>query len=122
MLERVLPDGFLGISKRPIFVDLVLKQVGIDRARRDAKTLSPLLDRGGIFEPIGKVPRDMQSDARARARDPMDLSGVTEFLFGSGSRGGLQIFSKARSGVGETPGGQLDTELIESRQDFFRQF
>ena len=49
----------------------------------------------------------------------MHLAGIAELLFDRGGGGRLQEFAEARAGVGESPGGQFDVELVECGDDRF---
>src|ERR1700760_3285272 len=60
----------------------------------------------------------MQSDSGADARQRVHLPGITELFFNGGSCSGLDEFAKASSGIGKTPGRDLNPELIQSTCDF----
>jgi hypothetical protein len=59
----------------------------------------------------------VKRDGGGDAGETEDLAGVGELLGCGGCGGVLDELAEARSGVGEAPGRNLDTELIEGFVD-----
>jgi hypothetical protein len=72
-----------------------------------------ILHLRNIRHAVGQIPKNVQRQRRRRAGEPVHLGRVGELLLDGGSGGGLHKLAKARAGVGESPGGNLDLE--ESR-------
>ena len=66
----------VGIAERTEFIFLVLKKIGIYRARQHSITLGKLLDAVGATNSIRAVPQHMQSYGRAHAGQQVNLAGV----------------------------------------------
>jgi len=49
----------------------------------------------------------------------VDLRGVTEFFFDRCRSGGLDKFAEARARIGESPGRELNTKVVESLPNHF---
>ena len=65
----------------------------------------------------------MQRHRRASAGQGMHLPGVAELVFDRDRGRELNEFSKPGSGIGKTPGGQLDIKIVESTMnEYFRFF
>ena len=69
------------IAQRTEFVLLVLKQIGIDRAGRDAIFALEAMHRFRIRHSIRQVPKDVQSKRWRDASQLVHLARVAEFLF-----------------------------------------
>ena len=82
-------------------------------------TVGHFLDLLEVLQAVGTVPQDVQSYGRADPSEQMNLARVAEFFFDRSSRRRLDKFSKAGAGVGETPGGQLDAEVVQRIKYFF---
>src|SRR5580698_1577880 len=113
MLKRHLADLSRGVRYRAELVLLRLKEVGIYRAGADSMLTLEGADRRDIIETVRHVPEDVQRNCRCDAGEAEDLACIGELLGSSGCRGVLDELAESRSGVGEAPGRNLDTELIE---------
>jgi hypothetical protein len=86
VLQRLPANGGRRIAQRTEFVFLILKQVGIDRPRANAKLLLQSLHSGHVLQAVGQIPKHMQ---RQRGRCPcqaVDLGRVGKFLFDGACR------------------------------------
>ena len=109
----LFPDLRVGAADRAVLVGLVLKKIGVDRAGANAVLPLELLNRRDVIGARRQVPFDVEGERRVDAGEGVDLRGVGELLF-DGRRGRwLQELAEAGPGIGETPGGDLDRELIE---------
>ena len=117
VLERARSHGRIRIPERPVFVFLVLKKVGIDRAGPHAVVRREFLNLLYTFDPARKIPQNVQCDCGTGSGQLVDLAGITELLFRGGSGSGLDELAETRSGVGKTPGGNLDAKLVQGSRD-----
>ena len=77
MLDGLLPDARVGMGQAAKLIVIVLKEIGIDRADAHTQALGFLACGGPI---VRLVPRDMQRDRWAGARDTLDHRGVCQFF------------------------------------------
>ena len=117
--QGLLADGRRWIAERAEFVLLILKEVGVDGAGADAEFALQGLDFGHVAEAVGQIPEHVQGHRGRDAGEAVDLGRVGEFFFDGGSGGGLHKLAKARAGVGESPGGNLDLERIQGLSGLF---
>ncbi len=68
---------------------------------------------GHVFQPIRQVPQNMKGDGWTCSGQLVDHAGVAEFLCQVGRCGRLHEFAEPGPGIGKTPGGQLNFEMIE---------
>src|SRR5581483_12152891 len=94
-----------------------LEEIGIDGAGSDAVFSRQALQVFYVGEAVGHVPQHMQRECGCAAGEPMDFAGVREFFFNAGGGGWLQELSEARAGVGESPGRNLDAEIVKRLED-----
>ena len=114
VIERGFADLRIGISEGAEFVDLILKEIGVDGAGADAGFFCEGGDFGGV---VVEVPEDVERESRADTGDAIDLGGVSEFFFDGGGGGGLVELAEAGACIGETPGGEFDAEAVERVED-----
>jgi hypothetical protein len=81
---------------------------------RTPKRLLRALHLGHVVDAVGQIPEHVQSHRGRDAGEAVDLSGVGKLLLDGGGGGGLHKLAKAGAGVGESPGGNLDLERIQS--------
>ena len=113
VVESGLARAGVGVPQRSVFINLVLKYVGVDSAGAQAV-------RGGqrphfihVANAIRQIPKHVQRHRRAHAGPAVDLARVAELL-GDGAGGGrLLELAEARTGVGKSPTGQLDLKPVE---------
>src|SRR5450631_3609241 len=75
MLDGDRPDSVVAVTEGTIFVDLILKQVGVNRPNANPVLLTELDDRGsGMVS--HEIPENMNSHGRTKTGKGMDLSGV----------------------------------------------
>ena len=110
MGQSLLADGCGGIAKRAVLVLLVLEEVGVDGAGAHAEAALKQLDGRNVCHAVGQIPEHVEGERGSNAGEPVDLGGVGKFFLDGGSGGGLHKLAKARAGVGESPGGNLDLE------------
>jgi len=110
MPESSPPNPLIRISERAILIFLVLKQVWIDRPRRDAITGGEAFDFLCVVHPVWAIPQYMERDRWADSGQKMDLPGITEFFLSRGGSRSLSELTKPRAGVGETPRWKFDTK------------
>ena len=120
MRERRLAHLGIGISQRAVLVALVLEYVGIDGADAHSVLRRGLHYRRHVRRAVREVPKHVDGDARATARDPVNGPGVGDLLLSGGGRGQLDEFAEPCPRVGESPGGQFDGECIQSRAGLFQ--
>lgn len=113
-VENVFESGFadlrVGISEGSEFIDLILKEVGVDGAGTDACFVCEGCDFRSV---VVEVPEDVEREGGADAGDAIHLGRVAEFFFNRGGGGGLMEFAETGAGIGETPGGEFDAEAVE---------
>jgi hypothetical protein len=112
VLQGRLADLRVGISERAVPVNLVLKDIGIDRAHADTVLFSQAHHLTRALLPFRGIPKGVHGDAWAATREPVYLAGVIELFLDGGGSGWLNEFSTARPGVGESPGRDLNLERI----------
>jgi hypothetical protein len=108
VFERRTPDIRIWVSQRAVFVNLILKNVGIDGARPHRIFFRESFDLIDAVDSVWKIPQHVQCDSGAGARPAVDFARVAEFLLDGRCRGGLQKLAEPRSGVRKTPRWQLD--------------
>ncbi len=111
--EGLLADPGGGIAERTELVLLVLKEVGVDGAGANAEAPLEFLDLGNVVDSVGQVPKDVEGERGGDAGEAVDLSRVAELLLDGGGGSGLDKLAEAGSGVGESPGGNLDLERVQ---------
>src|SRR5689334_2409732 len=104
MLERRLPNRWIGISQRAMLINLILKNVGIDGAGTHAILLRQAANFSYAFEAFRKIPQYVQRNPRANTREPMHFTRVAEFFFSIGGRRQLQELPESRARVRKAPG------------------
>ncbi len=114
MAQSLLPNGRRRIAERTEFVLLILKEVGIDGAGAYAVLFLQSLHLRHLRDAFGQIPQDVQSHSGRDSGEAVDLSSVGKLLLNGGSGGSLSKYAKASAGVGESPGGNLDLERIQS--------
>ena len=113
MIESLLAHRRIRIAERTVFIDLILKQVGIDRARTDTVAAG---ERGNVrdtAQTIFKIPKNVERDGWTDAGERVDLSSIAKFLFDGGGGGRLEKLAEACAGVGESPGRNFDAKTLE---------
>src|SRR5215469_11870807 len=102
------------VGQRSVLINLVLEYIRVDRSGLDPVSSAPHRDLFDAPDSLRKIPQNMKGDRRAYTRHPMHFGGIAEFLFRARSCGGLQEFSEPSSGIGETPGRNLNAECFQS--------
>src|SRR5439155_26704424 len=74
VLERVRAHRLVRVAKRSELVDLILKDVRIDRTGLDAGTRGECRDLAGALDTARKIPEDVQRDGGTHARQRMHLT------------------------------------------------
>jgi hypothetical protein len=114
VLDRPTPNRGVLVRDRAQPVALVPEEVRVDG------TESKPASRGQFRRVAGlvslEVPQDVDRDARAAPRHPVDLGGIVQLVRERERRGILEILAETRAGVRESPAGQFDAESIESRE------
>ena len=118
MVERLLADRRVGVAERAELVGIVLEDIRVDRADRDAVRLGVLAHRGVVVI-LGLVPGDMDRDRGGDAGHLVNDRGVIELLAGGGGRARPGKSLEARATVGIAPAGRLDPLLLERGLDGF---
>src|SRR5262249_31110026 len=95
-------------------VDVILKQIGIDGADPQSKSLR-ILSRG--LPVVRLIPGDMQSDTGARAGHPLDHRGVCQLFGESACRSRPGEDFEARAGIAVAPGWSLDGKGLNAYED-----
>ena len=95
-------------------IGIVAEQVRIDRA--DPNPL-PLGEGEELAVVVDGVPGNVQGDARAAARQPVDECGIGDALVDvtRGARPGVDV--EPRAGVAVPPGRRLDLQLLQAPDD-----
>jgi hypothetical protein len=114
VVHGLLPDLRRGVAEGTVLVLLVLKEVGVDGAGMNAEAAFQLLDLGNVVDAVGQIPEHMQGEGGSDAGEAVDFGRVGELFLDRGGGGGLHELSKASAGVGESPGGNLNLERIQS--------
>src|ERR1700751_3317313 len=117
MIDRCCTRILITVADRAVFVDLVLEQVRVDRSNADSIFPRELCNFGWalIFR---KVPEYMYSYRRTKARECMDLSGVSQFILDINCSGILKKFSESRTGIGKSPAWCFNLEAIQGLVNF----
>src|SRR3984957_21255224 len=118
VLQGAFTNGGIGIAERTEFVFLILKKIGINRARQNSVTLGVILDVVCTTHAAGAVPKNVQSDGRADSSQQVDLAGIAELLFRCRGSCGLDIFPETCPGVREAPRRQLDAKGFQRIEEF----
>src|SRR6185437_2614818 len=95
------------IPHGPIFVFLVLKDIGIYRTRRYAILRGERLDLTNLFQPLRKIPLHMQRHRGTSASELVDLSSIAELILNCGCCSGLQELTEPSACICKSPGRQL---------------
>src|SRR6185437_12278418 len=112
VLQRTSANRRIRIAERPEFINLVLKQVGIDGSGLNSVSCGKgcnLLRTGHAF---WAIPQNMERDCRANACIPMHFAGIAELLFRGCGGGWLRELTEAGTGIGETPRRNFDPERL----------
>src|SRR5436190_7837483 len=116
-----LSNPRIGIPQRAVLVLLILKNIRIDGSRSHAELLAQPLHFFNIFHTIRQVPLHVQRKGRTSAGGGMHLRRIAEFLFDRRRCRCLDELAEARARIRETPGRQLDLELVERLPRLFHQ-
>ena len=73
VIERGLANFRVGIAQRPILVNLVLENIGVDRAEANAGLRRRGHHRRRALEPLRKIPKDVRCHTGTAARVMMHL-------------------------------------------------
>ena len=85
VLESALANVRIGIAQRSKLVFLVLKEVGINRARAHAVVALQFAHRAHIRQPVGQIPQHMQRQRRRHAGEPVHFGCIGKLLFDGGA-------------------------------------
>ena len=103
MPESAFAHFAVRVAERSVFVLLVLKKIGINRAWHHAVPAGKVLYLIRVPNSLRKIPQNMERYSRTDAGDLMDESGVAEFLLRCGGCCWLDEFSETSAGIGEAP-------------------
>src|ERR1700677_5023239 len=110
VLERVFAHLLVRVAKGSVFVLLVLKKIGINRAGPNPVAAGKVLDLIRVPNSLRKIPQNMERYSGTDAGDLMDESGIAEFLFRCSGCCRLDKFSETSAGICEAPRRALNTE------------
>ena len=105
MIQGLLAHHGIRISERSEFVDLILKQVGINGPRAQPVLRRESMHFARARNASRQIPEHVDGDRRADSRPAMHLGRVPELLLDVSGRGRLKKFAEARAGVRKSPGG-----------------
>ena len=112
VLDRPAANRGVLVRDRAQPVALILKEVRIDGTDPEPSGGGHLRRVAGLVSL--EVPLDVDRDARAAPRHPVDLRGIVELVLERERRGILQILAETSAGVREAPAGEFDAESIEA--------
>ena len=102
-----------GVAQGTELVLLVLKQVRIDGPGAQCEAALQFLHLGDIGDAVRQIPQYVESEGGGHAGKAVYLGCVGELFLDGGGGGCLDELAKARTGVGESPGGNLDLERVQ---------